>query len=68
MGWATGLDTASYSVPYIAGWSGGDAAVLREAATQAVTVALAIDQDLLIKMQPPATILTRPAELPPPSL
>ena len=68
VGWATGLDTASYSVPYIAGWSGGDASVLREAATQAVTVALAIDQDLLIKMQPPATVLTRPEELPPPSL
>lgn len=34
-----GLDATDYSVPYLAGWSGGDVGLLREAMTQVINVA-----------------------------
>lgn len=34
-----GLDATDYSVPYLAGWSGGDIALLRETMTQVINVA-----------------------------
>ncbi|WP_216699331.1 ArdC-like ssDNA-binding domain-containing protein [Actinotalea ferrariae] len=34
-----GLDATDYSVPYLAGWSGGDVGLLREAMTQVIKVA-----------------------------
>lgn len=34
-----GLDAGAYSVPYLAGWSGGDVDVLRDAATRVIFVA-----------------------------
>jgi len=37
-----GLDTRDYSVPYLAGWSGGDIDLLRESMTRVVNVARAI--------------------------
>lgn len=37
-----GLDTASYSVPYLAGWSGGDIDLLRESMTRVITTARTI--------------------------
>ena len=37
-----GLDTTSYSVPYLASWSGGDIDLLRESMTRVVNVARAI--------------------------
>lgn len=43
---AAGLPTADYSVPYLAGWSGGDAGVLRAAATRAIDTARGIVADL----------------------
>ena len=43
---AAGLDTRDYSVPYLAGWSGGDASVLRDTATRVIRTASRIDEDL----------------------
>lgn len=43
---AAGLDTDAYSVPYLAGWSGGDVAVLRDAVTRAIGTARGIVTDL----------------------
>ena len=37
-----GLDTANYSVPYLAGWSGGDIDLLRESMTRVTTASRAI--------------------------
>jgi antirestriction protein ArdC len=37
-----GLDTTDYSVPYLAGWSGGDVDPLRESMTRVITIARAI--------------------------
>jgi antirestriction protein ArdC len=37
-----GLDSASYSVPYLASWSNGDADLLRESMTRVVAVARAV--------------------------
>jgi antirestriction protein ArdC len=37
-----GLDASAYSVPYLAGWAGGDVDLLRESMTRVVTVARAI--------------------------
>ena len=37
-----GLDTASYSVPYLASWSGGDIDLLRESMSRVISVARAI--------------------------
>jgi antirestriction protein ArdC len=37
-----GLDASAYSVPYLAGWSGGDIDMLRESMTQVINVARAI--------------------------
>jgi antirestriction protein ArdC len=39
---SSGLDTTDYSLPYIAGWSDGRLDLLRETATQVLTVARAI--------------------------
>lgn len=43
---AAGLDTDAYSVPYLAGWSGGDATLLRDAASRAIGTARGIVTDL----------------------
>lgn len=51
---AAGIDASPYSVPYVAGWSGGDTAVLREAATRAITIAAEIDRELDFVIRPPA--------------
>lgn len=37
-----GLDSGSYSVPYLASWSSGDASLLRESMTEVLTVARAV--------------------------
>lgn len=44
---AAGLDCGAYSVPYVAGWSDGDAAVLRETASRVIEVAARVHQDLV---------------------
>jgi len=49
-----GLDTTGYSVPYLAGWSGGDIDLLRESMTRVVNVARAIS---------PAVVEATPAAL-----
>lgn len=36
---SAGYDTSTYSVPYVAGWSGGDLDLIRESATAAIAVA-----------------------------
>lgn len=43
---ALGYDTSAYSVPYAAGWAGGDTSKLAEVANKVVTVAHAILDDL----------------------
>ena len=40
-----GLDSATYSVPYLASWSGGDLDLLRESMTRVVTVARTASRD-----------------------
>jgi antirestriction protein ArdC len=49
-----GLDAGGYSVPYVAGWSGGDAALLRSTATFVLVTATEID-DELTKLRTEAT-------------
>ncbi|NMR19193.1 ArdC-like ssDNA-binding domain-containing protein [Cellulomonas fimi] len=51
-----GLDSTTYSVPYLAGWSDGDLNILRTTATTALTTARAIG-DLLPLPTPPASEL-----------
>lgn len=69
---AAGLATADYSVPYLAGWSGGEASVLRDAATRAIGTARAIVADLNLGVPPDGhgidAALRRPlgTEYPPP--
>lgn len=41
-----GLDAGGYSVPYVAGWSGGDPALLRSTATFVLATATEIDGEL----------------------
>ena len=41
-----GLDAGGYSVPYVAGWSGGDPALLRSTATFVLATATEIDDEL----------------------
>lgn len=41
-----GLDVGGYSVPYVAGWSGGDPALLRSTATFVLATATEIDDEL----------------------
>lgn len=43
---AAGLDAGGYSVPYVAGWSGGDPALLRATAARVLTTATKIDEVL----------------------
>ena len=43
---AAGLDAGSYSVPYVAGWSGGDPALLRATACRVLATATHIDEEL----------------------
>jgi hypothetical protein len=43
---AAGMHSDSYSVPYVAGWSGGDCEILRATASRVVTVARAITTEL----------------------
>jgi hypothetical protein len=51
---AAGLPTEAYSVPYLAGWSGGDSTVLRETAARVLTVARGINADLGLDCTPTA--------------
>jgi len=44
---AAGLDAGGYSVPYVAGWSGGDPALLGATASRVLTTATKIDEELL---------------------
>lgn len=46
MATGAGMDTTGYTVPYVAGWAGGDPQLLRESATQVLTVARWIVADL----------------------
>lgn len=50
---AAGMATDRYAVPYVAGWSGGDLDVVREAATRVVNVARVAIRDL--DLLPPPT-------------
>ena len=43
---AAGLDVGSHSVPYVAGWSGGDPALLRATACRVLATATDIDEEL----------------------
>jgi len=49
-----GLDSATYSVPYLASWSGGDVDLLRESMARVVTVARAATDDDRVGSWPPA--------------
>jgi hypothetical protein len=42
---ASGLDTAGYTVPYVAHWAGGDTSVLRDTAAKVIATARAILTD-----------------------
>jgi len=58
---AAGLDAGSYSVPYVAGWSGGDPALLRATASRVLTTATKIDEELLrVAPAPPPRGLPTP--------
>ncbi len=56
---AAGLDSARYTVPYLAHWAGGDTGVLRESAYRVISSAkqILVDTDAL----PPDTIPASPA-------
>lgn len=41
-----GIDCGGYSVPYVAGWSGGDLGHLRATASRVLTIATQVDLDL----------------------
>lgn len=43
---AAGLDCGAYSVPYVAGWSSGNAALLRQTASRVLTIATRVELDL----------------------
>ncbi|MCB2175736.1 MAG: zinc-dependent metalloprotease [Actinomycetales bacterium] len=49
-----GLDSATYSVPYLASWSGGDVDLLRQSMTTVLTVARGATVDDLVSARPPA--------------
>ena len=49
---AAGLDVGDYSVPYVAGWSGGDPALIRATATRVLTTASKIDEELSSTARP----------------
>jgi len=49
-----GLDSVTYSVPYLASWSGGDVDLLRQSMTTVLTVARAAAGDDLVSARPPA--------------
>ena len=49
-----GLDSASYSVPYLASWSGGDIDLLRQSMATVITVARAATGDDGVASWPPA--------------
>jgi antirestriction protein ArdC len=55
-----GLDSGSYSVPYLANWSGGDIELLRESMTKVVTVARTASRDT--KSRSPAPVAISPGE------
>lgn len=63
---AAGLESAAYAVPYVTGWSGGDATLLRESASRALTIATQVDLDLQrIGCRLPETSSSGPAIGPP---
>lgn len=49
-----GLDSANYSVPYLAGWSAGDVDLLRQSMTTVLTVARTAAADECVSASPPA--------------
>ncbi|MCZ3390022.1 MAG: ssDNA-binding domain-containing protein [Actinomycetia bacterium] len=49
---AAGLDAGGYSVPYVAGWSGGDPDLLRATATKVLATASKIDEELASTARP----------------
>jgi hypothetical protein len=55
-----GLDVQDYSVPYVAGWSGGDVRILRETAARVITIAGGIGSALGLIEEP--RIPTRSAD------
>jgi antirestriction protein ArdC len=65
-----GLDTTEYSVPYLAGWSGGDVDLLREAMTQVINVARAISPavvDATAAISRTSSVMSRSVSTPPTS-
>lgn len=57
---AAGMPTEDYSVPYVAGWAGGDAELVRASATRVLTAARGIVHDL--GLDPPhVAVPERPA-------
>lgn len=57
-----GLDSGTYSVPYLAGWSGGDVEILRESLTRVLTAIRSVVQtpDISQRGEPSSRILTVP--------
>jgi len=62
-----GLDSATYSVPYLAGWSGGDIDLLRESMARVITVARAATDDDRGGNWPPASEALPPGQRPGPA-
>ena len=62
-----GLDSATYSVPYVAGWSGGDVDALRQSMATVLTVARAANGADLVSTTPPAPRSLPRGQLPAPT-
>ncbi|WP_019873096.1 ArdC-like ssDNA-binding domain-containing protein [Sporichthya polymorpha] len=70
---AAGLPADAYSVPYLAGWSGGNTDLVREAATRVIAVTRGVLEDLRLELPAdlaPAPVIephrpAGPAALPP---
>jgi hypothetical protein len=56
-----GLDSSNYTVPYVANWSGGDTAILRETATKVLTAGRQIVQTLRLDTPDPADSHSAPS-------
>lgn len=65
---AAGLTAEAYSVPYVAGWSGGNTDLLREAATRVIGTARTILDDLRLDQAVPSVLAAavEPRRLPAP--
>jgi antirestriction protein ArdC len=62
-----GLDSASYSVPYLASWSGGDIDLLRQSMATVITVARAATDADRVGSWPPAPEASSPGWRPGPA-